>query len=152
MFRTRVFSIVAALSMLFIATISSPVFAHGRAGDRHLFLLARAAGISRQQIGAAFKADTNLKTDRTTFENAHEALIDCLVSGGNCSNQISAYGSAQRTLSQEDLNVWQGLFQKAPNDKQAAAVLSKLKQLQTRRRDIFKQIFGTQSSGGNPGR
>jgi hypothetical protein len=151
----RVIAIVAAMSIPLVAVISTQALAygHGHRGGRdgYLFLLARAAGITHQQIGAAFKGDTNLKTLYGAKKTARENLINCLVSlapGGNCSSYITAYSGAEQALSQEKFAVWEGLFQKAPNNKQAATVLGELKQLQAQRKSIFSQIFGKTSTGG----
>jgi hypothetical protein len=149
--RKQLVAIVAAISIPIVGLISTQALAygHGHGGkDRYLFLLARAAGITHDQIASAFKADTNLKTLFSNKKTAHENLINCLVTGGNCTTQIAAYAGAEQALSQEKFTVWEGLFQKAPNDKQAATVLGELKQLQAQRKSIFSQIFGSSSSGG----
>ena len=127
-----------------------PALAHGRrGGDRQLFLLARAAGITHPQIATAFKADTNLKTYHTNLKNARQAMIACLLSGANCGSQISTYASDSQLLTNEKLSVWNGLFEKTTSKQQAAAqnVLSELQQIQSERKSIFQQVFGSQAKG-----
>jgi hypothetical protein len=118
--------------------------AHEGGGHEHaMFLLARAAGLTHDQIATAFKSDQNLATDRTNLRNARDAMITCIVSGsGACSNEISAYSSATQALAQEKMTVWQNLFKQAPNASQAQTVLGELRQLQAQRKQIFQQVFG----------
>ena len=148
----RLVSAVAA-SALMMAAICSPALARGWSGDgggeRSMLLLARAAGLSRDQIVSAFKNDTNLKTDRSNLKSAKEAVTTCLVSGASCTTQIAAYTSALQTLAQERMNVWQGLFKGAPNPKQASNVLTELQQLQAQRQQIVQQVFGSSSTGSS---
>ena len=149
MTKRKVISMVAALFI--VSVVSGVALAHGRGErggpDGGLFLLARAAGITHQQIAAAFKADANLKTDRANLKNARENLATCMVSGGSCSTQISAFSTALASLANEKLTVWNGLFQAAgaANDKQAATVLGELQKLRAERKSIFQQVFGSQT-------
>jgi hypothetical protein len=94
-----------------------------------MWLLARAAGLNRSQIASAFKNDTNLKTDRANLKTAHEAMMSCLVSGKDCTSQISSFSNSLQTMAQERMTVWQSLFKTAPNPSQAASVYSQLQQL-----------------------
>ena len=120
--------------------------AHEGGHQRQMWLLARSAGITHQQIATAFKSDANLATDRANLHSARDAMMTCVVSGGSCSNEISAYSSALQTLAQEKMTVWQNLFKQAPNTSQATTVLGELRQLHATRRQIFQQVFGGQSS------
>ncbi|HEY6395127.1 MAG TPA: hypothetical protein VIX12_06885, partial [Candidatus Binataceae bacterium] len=90
----------AALSILLLVATSAPALAHGhgQGADGHMWLLAHAAGLNRTQISAAFKADPSLKTEHSNLKNAREAMVSCIVSGGSCTSQISAYTSAQQAL------------------------------------------------------
>jgi hypothetical protein len=118
----------------------------GPGGDGQLFLLAKVAGVDHAKIHAAFKADTNLKTDFSAVRTAHQALITCLASGGTCDTQISAFATAQQTLATEKYTVWEGLFKGAPNTSKATALLGQLEQLKQQRHAIFQQAFGTQTN------
>ena len=145
MFRTRVVSL--SIALLLVAA-SGVAMAHGgghRGGDRGLFVLAKAAGLTGSQIHTAFKSDANLATDRTNVKSTHQALVACLVTGADCTSQGTAYLSAKSALAQETLSVWQGLFKGNPNPTNAAAVLGQLQQLQAQRKQIFQQAF---SGGG----
>src|SRR5271165_2454373 len=82
----------------------------GPGGDGHLFLLAKVAGVDHSKIHEAFKGDANLKTDFATLKSTHQALTACLVSGGTCDTQISAFAAAQQALTVEKYTVWEGLF------------------------------------------
>lgn len=138
-------AIALALTIGAGAAMAHPGGGHG---DHKMFLLARAAGITHDQIMTAFKGDANLATDRTNLRNARDAMMTCVVSGGgSCSNEISAYSSALQALTQEKMTVWQNLFKQAPNANQAQTVLGELRQLQTQRKQIFQQVFG--SRGGS---
>jgi hypothetical protein len=139
----------AGVSALMLAATSGLALAHGFGGHGrggNLGLLARAAGLTHSQIRSAFQSDTNLKADRTNLRSAHQALISCLVSGGSCTSQVSAFSSALQTLSQEQMTVWANLFKSAPNLSQASNVYSQLQQLQSQRKQIIQGIFG---SGGS---
>lgn len=135
---------------LLVAAISAPALAHERRGGGEMKLLARAAGISKSDIHSAFKADPNLKADFKNLRSTRDAMNKCIVSGGSCSNEISAYSGAVQKLEQERMQVWQKLFQNAPNRKQAAATLGQLDQLKTERRQIIKQALANQPGSGQP--
>jgi hypothetical protein len=142
-------SMLAALSIVSVA--AGAALAHGRGGrggpGGDLFLLTRAAGITHQQIAAAFKADANLRTDRANLKNARDNLATCMVSGGSCTGQISAFSTALGSLANEKLTVWNGLFRAAgaANDKQAATVLGELQKVRAERKSIFLHVFGSQT-------
>jgi hypothetical protein len=136
-------------SVLLVAAISSLALAegfggHGRGHHNQMFLLAHAAGLSHSEIRTAFKNDTNLKTDRTNLKNAHEALMECLVSGKDCSSQVTALSSAVQAMTQEHMTLWANLFKSAPNPSAAANLYGQLKQLQAQRKQIFQSAFGSQ--------
>jgi hypothetical protein len=119
----------------------------GPGGDRHLFMLAKIAGVDHSKVHTAFKADTNLKTDFGNVKTTHQALIACLASGtGSCDSQITAFAAAQQALTTEKYTVWEGLFKGAPNASKATALLGQMQQLQEQRHAIFQQAFGTQAS------
>lgn len=155
MIRKRELLLVGVISVLGLGVMYGPVFARGGGGhrgggDKDLWLLARAAGLSKSQIHTAFKNDSNLKTNHSNLRSAHDALTNCLVSGGSCTSQISAYVNAEQALTQEKMTVWGNLFQGAPNSKQAATVLGQLQQLREQRKQIFHQVFGSTGHGGDP--
>lgn len=145
----RLTSVIAA-SALMLAAACGPALARGWSGggggERSMFLLARAAGLTRDQVASAFKNDANIKTDRSNLKTDQQAMVTCLVSGASCTTQISAYTTALQTLAQERMNVWQGLFKGAPNTKQASNVLTELQQLQAQRKQIMQQVFGSSSA------
>jgi hypothetical protein len=121
---------------------------HGHGPDRGLSLLAHAAGLNGGQIRAAFTNDaTTLKSDFTAKKNARTALLTCLVSGTDCSNQATTYLNAKQTLEKDQLAVWQSLFKNNPNPQNASAVLQEIQQLQASRQQIFHQAFGASTNG-----
>jgi len=122
----------------------------GPGGDGHLFLLAKAAGVDHSAMHAAFKGDTNLKTDFQSVKSAHQALIACLASGGACDPQISTFASAQQALTVEKYKVWEGLFKGAPSTAKSTALLGQMQQLEQQRHTIFQQAFGTQTGVDAP--
>lgn len=132
-----------------VAAISAPALAHEHRGGE-MRLLARAAGISKSDIHSAFKSDPNLKADFKNVRSSRDAMNKCIVSGGSCSNEISAYSGAVQKLEQERVQVWQKLFQNAPNRKQAAATMGQLEQLKTERHQIVKQALGNQAGSDKP--
>ena len=143
---TRLIPVVAITIALGLTVGAGAAMAHEGGGhERAMWLLAHAAGITHEQIATAFKSDANLSTDRANLHNAREAMMTCLVSGGSCSNEISAYSSALQTLTQEKMTVWQNLFKQAPNTSQAQTVLGEMRQLQAQRKQIFQQVFGAQN-------
>ncbi len=144
MMKTKMISVLGAAAL--IAAVGAPAFAHGMRGGREMGLLARTAGISRTDIHSAFK-NANLKPDFQNLHTTREAMNKCIVSGGSCGNEISAYSSAVQKLAQDKAQVWQKLFQNAPNRKQAAATMGQLEQLKAQRRQIIKQALASQGAG-----
>jgi hypothetical protein len=122
----------------------------GPGGDGPLFMLAKVAGVDHSAIHTAFMGDANLKTDFANVKTAHQALIACVVSGGVCDNQISAFASAQQALTTEKYKVWEGLFKGAPNGGKATTLLGQMQQLEQQRHAIFQQAFGTQANSDTP--
>jgi hypothetical protein len=145
--------VVATVAVYGQALARGPKGHGGVAGqDGQLWLLARAAGVPRTQITAAFRNDSNLKSDFTNLRDTRQALQACLLSTpSSCSSQISAYGSAVQALSQERMNVWASVFGGASNLAQAATVQGQLDQLHAQRKQIFQQIFGSSESSGSSG-
>jgi hypothetical protein len=144
---------VAAASVLMLAATSVLAMAHGFGrgeGGHDMWLLARAAGLSRSQIASAFKNDTSLKNDRTNLKAAHEAMMSCLVTGKDCTSQISTFSNAVQAMAQERMTVWQGLFKGASNPSQAANVYSQLQQLHSQKKQIMQSVFGTAGSEASP--
>ena len=151
--RARTASLIGGVLVVATAAIYGQALArgpngHGGGRDGQLWLLARAAGLSRTQITTAFQNDTNLKSDFANVRSTHQALQSCLLSSPNsCGDKISAYGGALQTLSQERMTVWAGLFASAPNLTQASTLQGQLQQLHAQRKQIFQQIFGSSSTG-----
>jgi hypothetical protein len=143
---------VAAGSVLMLAATSVLAMAHGFGrgeGGHDMWLLARAAGLSRSQIATAFKNDTSLKNDRTQLKAAHEAMMSCLVTGKDCTSQISSFSNAVQAMTQERMTVWQGLFKGASNPSQATSVYSQLQQLHSQKKQILQSVVGSQSTEGS---
>jgi hypothetical protein len=142
-------------SVMMLAATSGLVLARGfggpGGGGRDMWLLARAAGLNHSQVASAFQNDANLKTDRTNLKTAHEAMMSCLVSGKDCSSQISAFSSALQTLAQERMTVWQNLFKSAPNPSQASNIYSQLQQLHSQKKQIIQGVLGSNSGEGPSG-
>lgn len=143
----RLIAIVAGTMALALTAGAGAAMAHEGGHGHEMWLLARAAGITHDQIVTAFTNDSNIATDRTNLGSARDAMMTCIVSGGSCSNEISAYSSAQQAMTQEKMTVWQSLFKQAPNSGQAATVLGELQQLRTTRKQIFQQVFGGAQGG-----
>ncbi len=132
----------------------------GRGGDGQLFLLARAAGVSKSTLASAFHGNTTLHNDFSTLRSAHQAVISCLVSApstSTCGSAITAYETAQTQLTKDKLAAWQGVFAAAPNLSNASTVLGQLQALKTQehalqeqKHQILKGIFGAQTSGAGP--
>ena len=142
----------AGVSALILAGASTMALAHGFGGHGrgdNLWLLARASGLTHSQIRTAFENDTNLKTDRTNLKNAHEAVISCLLSGGSCTSQITAFSTALSTIATERMSVWEGLFKSAPNLSQASSVYSQLQQLRAQKKQIMQSIFSSSGSSSS---
>ncbi|MBV8453744.1 MAG: hypothetical protein JOZ29_15955, partial [Deltaproteobacteria bacterium] len=93
MIRKRAIVVAAGLVLMLAVTsglaLSQGFGGHGR-GDHSMFLLARAAGLTHEQIASAFQNDANLKTDRANLKAAHEAMMSCLVAG-NCTTQVASF-------------------------------------------------------------
>ena len=142
----------AALAIACGAALAQGFGGHrgGPGGDGHLFLLAKAAGVDHSKMHAAFKSDTNLKTDFHNVKGTHQALVTCLASGANCDSQISAFAAAQQALTVEKYKVWEGVFKGAPDTAKATALLGQMQQLEQQRHAIFQEAFGAQSSAGAP--
>jgi len=153
MIAKRAIAVVGGLVLILAATHGlalSQGFVHGGKGrgGHDMFLLARAAGLTHEQITTAFQSDTNLKNDFANLKAAHEALISCLLAN-SCTTQVASFASAQQALAQERWTVWQNLFKgvSSTNLQQAASVYSQLQQLQSQKKQIFQSVFGSGPSG-----
>jgi hypothetical protein len=134
----------------------------GRGGDRQLFLLARAAGVSKSTLASTFHGNTTLHNDFSTLRNDRQALINCLASTnvtstGGCTTAIGNFEAAQAQLTKDKLAAWQGVFAAAPNLGNASTVLTQLQALKTQehalqeqKHQILKGIFGAQTGGASP--
>jgi len=152
--RKKVVSAVVALSLYAVACGVAMAYGGGprggRGGDRNLFVLARATGLTHTQIKSAFATNrTTLKADHAALESARTNLDTCLVAGTDCTSQASAYLTAKQTAAKDKLSVWQGLFKGNPNPQKGAAVLQQLEQLQASRKQIFQQVRGADSTGAD---
>jgi hypothetical protein len=155
MIRKREIGVVAGTILMLTAGVGLAL-AHGFGGGpgpggHEMWLLARAAGLNHDQIVSAFKSDAKIKTARDNLTATHEAMMSCVVSGADCSTQISAFSNALQTMVQERMTVWQNLFKSAPNASQAANVYSQLKQLQSQKKQILQSVLGSGQSDGSPG-
>lgn len=151
--KKRVVSAVAALSLC--AMVGGVAMAYGgghrggRGGERSLFLLAHAAGVTHTQMKAAFKAnEATMKADHAALKTARESLVSCLVSGADCSSQASAFMGAKQTAEKDKLAFWQGLFKGNPNPKKATAVLTEMRQMRESRKKFFEGLMGGEHKGG----
>jgi hypothetical protein len=144
---------VAAGSVLMLAATSGLVLAHGFGGrgrgGHEMFMLARAAGVSHDQIRTAFE-NSNLRTDRTNLKTAHEAVMTCLVTGKDCTSQIASFSNAVQTMTHDRLTMWQTVFKNAPNPSGAANVYAQLQQLKSQQKQIFQGLRGSEGGGGGP--
>ncbi len=153
--KRRLVSWTAAAAGLLLAGTCGVAAAHGMhgghgGGDGQMFLLAHAAGLSHQQIGAAFHGDANLKTDFANLRSSREAAITCIAKGGSCASEISAYANAKQALTAEKMGVWQKLFSSSgANTAQATSVLGQLRNLRDQRNALFKQIFASSKNAAS---
>jgi hypothetical protein len=147
--------VVVAGAMLMIAGTFGLALAHGFGGPggpgREMFLLARAAGLSHDQIRSKFENDPNLKADRANLKTAHEAMMACVVSGKDCKTEVAAFSNALQTMAQERMTVWQSLFQSAPNSAQASSLYNQLQQLRSQKQQLVKSVLGSNSGPGASG-
>ncbi len=148
MFRTRAVSLFVVLSVVMASGVAMAQGGHRGGGDRGIFMLAKAAGISRSAIFTAFKS-SNLKADHAALRAAKQNLAACLVTAGGCTNgQAAAYVSAETTLASDQANLWQGLFAAVAaatpaNLTNAANFLAATQALQAQRKSTFQQYLGS---------
>lgn len=148
MTRKRLVSWTAAAAGIVLAATCGVAAAHGMHGGGPrggpMGLLARAAGLSRAQIGTAFHNDPNLKADFHKMMSTREAMATCIVKGASCKSEISAFANAQQKLTTDKMEVWQKLFQSPhANTKRATEVLGQLRSLRDQRHKIFEQVFAS---------
>ena len=149
--------VVAAGLVLMLAVTSGLALSHGfggRGGGGHeMWMLARAAGLSHDQIASAFQNEAKeLKADRANLKATHEAVMSCLLSQPQpgCSSQISSFSSAVQKMAQDRMTMWQDLFKNAPKLPQAASVYAQLQQLHAQKKQIFQSVFGSPDTEGSP--
>ena len=125
-------------------------FGHHGPGGPHggddFGVLARAAGITHDQIHNAFMNDANLKTDFQNVMTTKKAMDSCIIgatSATACNSQIQAYAAAQQALTTEQNTVWTGLFASAPNKSAAASLKGQLDQLEAQKHQILHQAFSS---------
>ena len=110
MSRSRAVSLFVALSVVVVSGVAMAQGGHRGGGDRGIFMLAKAAGISRSTIFTAFKS-SNLKADHAALRTAKQNLAACLVTAGGCTHgQTAAYVTAETTLATDQANLWTGLL------------------------------------------
>ncbi len=91
MYRTRAITVFVALSIVVASGAAMAFGGHRGGGDRGMLMLAKAAGIPRSTIFAAFQS-SNLKADHANLRTAKQNLAACLVTAGGCTNgQVAAY-------------------------------------------------------------
>ena len=165
--KLKVSRVAAAIGVVLAATCGLALASHGwhghggggRGGDGPLFLLARAAGVSKTTLASTFHGNTTLHSDFSTLRTDRQAMISCLVSSnmtsqGGCTTAISNFEGAQAQLTKDKLAAWQGVFAAAPNLGNASTVLAQLQALKTQEHalqeqmhQILKGIFGAQTGG-----
>jgi hypothetical protein len=148
MSKKTVLSMVAGVSGLVLAATCLPVLAFGPHGGHHhhgggdeFGLYAKAAGITHEQIRTAFQG-SNIKTDFQNLRAAKKALDACIIAG-TCSNEVATYATDLQTLTTDKLNVWQTLFQNAPNKSAAISLKTQLDGLNATRRQLLQGVFGS---------
>ena len=154
----KLLSMVGAGAMLGMVAFggSAMAFGHhggGHHGDDDFGLLARAAGITHEQIRTAFKNDTALKTDFQTLMTTKKAMDSCIISAASataCNSQIQAYAAAQQALTTEKNTVWAGLFANAPKKSAAATLKGQLDALKTTAHQDIRAALGSSSSSDSP--
>lgn len=168
--KRKVSRVATAIGVVLAATCGLALASHGwhghggggRGGDGQLFLLARAAGVSKSTLASTFHGNTTLQGDFSALRTAHQGVISCLVSSavtsGGCASAITAYETAQTKLTADKMAAWQGVFA-APglNLANASSVLTQLQALKTQehalqqqKHQILKGIFGAQAGGEGP--
>jgi hypothetical protein len=165
--KLKVSRVATAIGVVLAATCGLALASHGwhghggggRGGDGQLFLLARAAGVSKSTLASAFHGNTTLHQDFSTLRSDRQAVISCLLSTpSNCTTPISNYEGAQTKLTADKMAAWQGVFA-APglNLANASSVLTQLQALKTQehalqqqKHQILKGIFGAQAGGEGP--
>jgi hypothetical protein len=152
--KKNLLAMASGLSALALVATCGPALASGHfghrghhGGDMQFRLLAHAAGITGEQIHAAFAAKAStLKSDFEAVKSTKKAADACIIAGNaSCSTQISAYATAQSTLAQDKLSVWQGLFAANGTTKDAAAVSlkSNLDDLNAKKRQLLHSVFSS---------
>ena len=148
----KILASVSGLSALALVATCGSAFAFGHHGGHHhgsdmeFGMLAHAAGITGEQIHTAFKSDTALKTDFETLKTAKTAMDACIIAGtctSGSGGQVASYAAAQSALTQEKLNVWQGLFASAPNKSAAVSLKSQLDALNAQKHQLLHQVFSS---------
>ncbi len=169
--KRKVSRVATAIGVVLAATCGLALASHGwhghgggrRGGDGQLFLLARAAGVSKSTLASTFHGNTTLQGDFSALRTAHQAVISCFVSSsvtpanGGCASAITAYETAQTKLTADKMTAWQGVFAAASNLGNASSVLTQLQALKTQehalqeqKHQILKGIFGAQAGGEGP--
>lgn len=137
----------AALGLMAMGGSAMAFGPHGHGhGEMEFGLLARAAGLTHDQIRTAFMNDANLKTDFGNFRTTKQAMDTCIIGASSataCSSQIQAYAAAQQALSTEKNTVWAGLFAGAPNKSAAAKLKGQLDSLEMQRHQLLHQVFSS---------
>jgi hypothetical protein len=159
--RKSLLATVSGLSALALTVTCGPALAFGAHGHGHhgadgqYFLLAQAAGITGDQIHAAFMADTNLKTDFAAVRTAKKAVDACIIAGtctSGPSGQVATLASAQSSLTTEKLGVWQSLFAtKGVNNAAAVSLQTQLQALDTQKHTLIKQVFSSAKGSDSTG-
>ena len=94
--KRKVSRVATAIGVVLAATCGLALASHGwhghggggRGGDGQLFLLARAAGVSKSTLASAFHGNTTLHQDFSTLRTAHQGVISCLVSSAVTSGRL----------------------------------------------------------------
>ena len=140
---------VAALSICAgaygVASASFGRHAHHRGGE--IFLLARAGGITHDQMKTAFQ-NSGLKADFEKVKGDRTALLNCFATSSDCTTAANTLVTDKNKLEQDKMNVVVGLFDglSSTNRANVQSALTQLTSIQQNRKALMKQIFQNSES------
>ena len=148
---------IAALSICAgaygVASASFGRHGHHRGGE--IFLLARAGGITHDQMKTAFQ-NAGLKADFEKVKADRTALLNCFATSSNCTEAANTLVTDRNKLEQDKMNAVVGLFDglSSTNRANVQSALTQLTSIQQSRKALMKQIFQnsespTQGSNGD---
>jgi hypothetical protein len=112
----------------------------GHHGGGEMFLLAKAGGITHDQIRTAFQS-SNVKSDFQKVKADQEALYQCFATNSTCS--ATQYLADKNQLETDKLNVLVGLFNGVPsaNRTNIQSVLTQLTSIQASKKALMQQLW-----------